>query len=294
MIHLVDTTLRDGHQAPGLALSLETRETVIKALDDLGVARIEAVSIGMSPVESIASKRWRGLMKRSKLVAWNRLKLSDVEGSMAIKPDVIHVCFSASESHLSKKLNMTFEKAANVLEKCLDLAHLNGFEVSVGLEDASRAGFERLSKIRSLLRYLKVGHVRLSDTCGVLTPSTTRQLVEFFATGHFSVEFHAHNDLGMANVNALIAAQSGADFINTSILGVGERTGNASFSGFLALAERCRALAVNVSSAQAMALERTLREFLSREGYMASLKSSPGSDVTDWLAHHAGLQRVNR
>jgi homocitrate synthase NifV len=292
-INLVDTTLRDGHQAPGLALSLETRESLIKSLDAVGVEWIEALSPGMTHKETLAAKKWSKIPKRAKIIAWNRLNLGDVEASMAAKPHLIHVCFPTSESHLSKKLGVDFEEAAVTLEKCLDLARLNGFEVSVGLEDASRAGYANLTKARSLLRSLAVQNVRLSDTCGVLTPASTRRLVEYFGDPHFNVDFHAHDDLGMADVNSLVAALSGANSVNVSLMGVGERAGNSGLSRFAFLAAYSKDISVKVTPAMATTLEDTYREFLIRSDYMESLKVSPGSDVTDWIGQPTVPPSVN-
>ncbi|MDR2300843.1 MAG: homocitrate synthase [Deltaproteobacteria bacterium] len=293
-IGLVDTTLRDGHQAPGVVFSLETREALIKALDEANVDRIEALAPGFTPKETAAAKRWSRIPKRAKIIAWNRLKLSDVEASMALKPHIIHVCFPASKTQLRKKLNMDFDAAAGVLEKCLDLARVNGFEVSVGLEDASRVAFENLTRIRTLLRYLQVENIRVSDTCGVLTPTSTRRLVEYFNAGNFTVEFHAHDDLGMAEVNSLIAALSGAQYVHTSLRGLGERAGNAAFSAFVKLAEKSNRIALGLTSAEAQAIEETFGPWLARDQFMSFLKTSPGSDVTDWIAQHSGPQSFDR
>jgi homocitrate synthase NifV len=277
-----------------LVLSIETRERIIKALDEAQVDRLEALAPGFTPKETAAAKRWTRLSQRAKIIAWNRLNLSDVEASMALKPHIIHVCFPCSKIQLREKLNMDFDSAAKILEKCLDLARLNGFEVSVGLEDASRVAFENLTRIRTLLGYLQVENLRISDTCGVLTPTSTRRLVEYFNTGNFVIEFHAHDDLGLAEVNSLIAALSGAQYIHTSLKGLGERAGNASFSGFIKLAEKSNQIALKLTSAEALAIEESFAQELDRSAFMENLKTSPGSDITDWIAQHSGPQRFDR
>ncbi|MDR3135052.1 MAG: homocitrate synthase [Deltaproteobacteria bacterium] len=285
-ISLVDTTIRDGQQAPGLAFSLDTRTLLIEALDQIGLARIEAIYPGMSIRENRAAKRWPEIATRAKIVAWNRLNVGDVKASMALKPGVIHVGFPVSESHMERKIMATFDKAAATLETCLDMARVSGFEVSVGLEDASRASYQRLIQARSLMLYLQAGRVRLSDTVGILTPASTKRLVEFFVAGGLKVEFHAHNDLGMATANSLMAAQSGADSIDVTLLGIGERAGNASLSAFVALAEKTPGLSLDVTLEQASKIEDAFKKFLNRDEYLGTLSNSSGSDITDWVDHH--------
>lgn len=101
------------------------------------------------------------------------------------------------------------------------------------------------------------------------------------------VEFHSHNDLGQAATNGLIAALSGASYIDTTLMGVGERAGNASLLDFVSLVEKTSSLSTPVTSAQAEEIEGTFREFLSRDEYVETLKISPDSDITQWISQHA-------
>ena len=94
-IYLADTTLRDGHQAVGLALNLETREKIVMAMDNLGVARIEALAPSLTPAEARAGRKWSSMTVNAKIVAWNRLNLADIEASMTARPHIIHISFPA-------------------------------------------------------------------------------------------------------------------------------------------------------------------------------------------------------
>jgi homocitrate synthase NifV len=282
-IRLVDTTLRDGQQAPGLAFSQKTRWALVKSLDSLGLAKIEAMYLGLTKAELSEAKKRSLSLKKSSIVAWNRLHTGDIEASMEAEPRWIHICFPVTGSMLTKKLRLTFSEAARLLEKCLALARKNSFETSVGLEDASRANQNELLEIKTLLKGLGVVDVRISDTVGLLTPGRTRTLVEDFCQKGFRVEFHAHNDLGLAGTNSLVAALSGASYIDTTLMGVGERAGNAGLSEFLALAELAPSLCLTIKSKKARELEEHFRLFLKRDEYINTLFRSPWSDITDKL-----------
>ncbi|MDR2612083.1 MAG: homocitrate synthase [Deltaproteobacteria bacterium] len=260
---IVDTTLRDGQQSPGLVFSAAAKESMIAGLDGAGVARIEEAGPAMGPVA--CSRPLRSLVRNAEIVLWNRLLESDVEASLAADPHVIHVCLPVSERHLERKLGVSWDRAARLLEGAVRLAGSEGHRVSVGLEDASRAGPGSLGRAMGLLSDVGARHVRLSDTAGVLTPGRTRELVGLFKAGGFTVEFHAHDDLGLADANSLQAALAGADYVDVTLCGIGERAGNASLGGFARLAGSAPGLGLAVGAGEAAALEGAFRHLFGRE-----------------------------
>jgi homocitrate synthase NifV len=280
-VRLVDTTLRDGLQSPGLALSLENRVRLASALDRAGISRIEAGSPCMGEGEATAVRAVVEAVTRSEVSAWNRLRPEDVSASLGAGPDVIHICLPASERQLRSKLGIGWPRAEAVLESCLSLCRARGARFSVGLEDVSRAAPAHLERVMGRLLDLGAFEVRLADTVGVLTPLRTAALVTEFKSRGFTVGFHAHNDLGLAAANSLVAALSGADSVDVTLLGVGERAGNASLSGFLGLAGHSGSIYAAVRTADAVDLEEGFRPLLEREGFLLRLALSEGSDITD-------------
>ncbi|MDR2199399.1 MAG: homocitrate synthase [Deltaproteobacteria bacterium] len=289
-----DTTLRDGQQSPGLAFPAELRTRLARALDDLGVAVIEAGSPAMGPAEREIFSLVRKAVKKARVSAWNRLNLADVQASAALGPDLLHVSFPASERQ-TKKTGLSFAGALDVLEKALSFCASRGLPVRVGLEDVSRASPGRQERLLSALRELGVAEARLADTVGILAPLGVRGLVEFWKAGGFLAEFHAHNDLGMAAPNSLVAALSGADVVDCTLNGVGERAGNCPLGAFLRLLSRAEGVFSKIDPDRALALEREFLPALDREGRLSRLFRSPGADITnipgsipaepDWVEH---------
>jgi homocitrate synthase NifV len=283
-VRVVDTTLRDGHQSPGLALSTASRVRLARALDGVGVSRIAAGSPAMGQDEVEAIREVKDAVRTATVTTWNRLNLDDVRASLDAGPDVVHICLPVSERQMRAKLRLGWAKACSELEMALSLCREKGLQVSVGLEDITRAGGSHVGKVMDCLIGLGVKSVRLADTVGILTPLKTRELVGIFKEKGFEVEFHAHNDLGIADANSLVAAMSGADLIDTTLGGIGERAGNASLAGFLALAKGAPGIRVNVALDDALELEDTYLPALRREDYLHSLAASRGADITSFGA----------
>ena len=111
-------------------------------------------------------------------------------------------------------------------------------DVTVGLEDVSRSD---IGFVLSLIKELSkegVKIVRLADTVGVLTPSRTKEIVETIKENtDVDIEMHVHNDLGMAVANSIIGAKAGANYIDITLFGIGERTGNCNFYDFVKASE---------------------------------------------------------
>jgi homocitrate synthase NifV len=168
----------------------------------------------------------------------------------------------------------------DLLERALSLCRGNGFRHCVGLEDASRSGAPHLEKVIQGLLSLKVERVRLADTVGVLTPMRTAGLVGAFASRGFKVEFHAHNDLGLADANSLMAALNGACHVDCTLGGIGERAGNASLLGFVRLAALSGRLSFNTTVQKAAALEERFLPLFEREGFLSRLCASKSADIT--------------
>jgi homocitrate synthase NifV len=254
-----------------------------RGLDEAGVFQIEAGCPAMGGAEAEAVGAVARAVRRARVSAWNRLDLGDVLASMRAGPDLIHVCFPVSEGQLGLKLGITWGEALGILESALRLCGSAGFPVTVGMEDVSRAGPGRLLEAVRSFRDMGVESVRLSDTVGALTPARTAVLVGTFREAGFQVCFHAHGDLGLAEANSLVAARAGAELVDTTLAGVGERAGNASLSGFSGLALACPDIRTDVDPAGALALEGEFRQFLDREAYLSGLAASEEADLEGFL-----------
>jgi homocitrate synthase NifV len=272
---LSDVTLRDGEQAPGLAFSLNSRVLLAKALDLAGVYQIEAGCPSMGEREIAAIKAIKAACQKAKVSAWCRIRTDDAKAAVESGADAIHLCLPIREEQLKRRLGKSWGAILDELLKCLALAKDAGAMVSVGLEDFSRANFPEIERAADFLAGNEIKRVRLSDTVGILTPSRVKRLVGYFFERGFSVEFHGHNDLGLAEANAYSAALAGAELLDVTLFGVGERAGNCSLTRLLALGGDRLDLGVDPKTAKE--LEDLAAPLIRRDDYIRELLNSPFS-----------------
>lgn len=228
--YIVDTTMRDGEQSPGIAMTKEQKITIAKILDDAGTFQIEAGTPAVSTYEIDTISEIVQNKHNSKISVWNRLKLEDIKKSMKCKPDIIHISTPVSYVLIYSKLNKNKSWVLKNLKSCIEYAMEHGYEVTIGFEDASRADITFMVSLAQYIKNLGVTRIRFADTVGVLSPSRTFQTVkEIVSYTGIDVEIHTHDDLGLAVANAIMGAKAGADYIDTTIHGIGERAGNCDY-----------------------------------------------------------------
>ncbi len=232
--YIIDTTLRDGEQTPGYAFSKAQKVELAKVMDDAGIYQIEAGIPAMGNYEKETISEIMSQRKNALISTWNRMSEDDINNSFDCHPDIIHITAPISYIHIYSKLNKNKKWLRNTLQECVFMAKDKGYEVTVGFEDASRADITFIISMANLLADMGVKSVRFADTVGVLTPARTYQCIrEIKENVDIPVGIHAHNDLGMALANSLIAAKAGALYIDTTIGGIGERAGNCDLYQFI-------------------------------------------------------------
>ncbi len=259
--YIVDTTLRDGEQSPGIALRVEDKVKIARLLDDIGVYEIEAGVPVLGDAEEESIQKIIANRKRAKISVWSRMNVSDVKRSIACKPDILHIGAPVSYVQIYSKLRKNKGWVIKQLLECVDIAKSNDISVTVGLEDASRSDIGFMLSMIKELQKAGVDTIRIADTVGVLTPNRTKELVETLASStKMKLEMHVHNDLGMAVANSIIGAKAGADYIDCTLFGIGERTGNCNLYDFVSASESIFEFAM--SKKQIRAVEQELREIL--------------------------------
>jgi len=227
-VYIVDSTLRDGEQAPGVVFDFREKVTIAKLLDRLGVYQIEAGIPVMGGVEQAAIKTIAGLGLKSRVSTWNRLLLADIRASLDCGVRDLHISAPVSDIHIRYKLAKSRQWVLDCLKRALRYAEDYGCRVTVGAEDASRADESFLLEFALLAQEMGAERLRYCDTVGVLTPfSLSRVIGRLKETLTIEIEFHGHNDFGLATANSLTAVKEGVRYIDTTIGGLGERAGNA-------------------------------------------------------------------
>lgn len=224
---LCDTTLRDGEQAPGVAFGLPEKEMIARALADAGIDELEVGVPAMGEGEIKAISQLVALQLPVRLITWNRAVLSDLQASYKTGIKGVAISIPTSEQHIKHKLRKDRAWVLDQMGQCILNAKKEVDYIVLGLEDASRAEFSFLSEILTEAQKLGVNRVRFADTLGILDPLkvffTLRDLV---SVSNIPLEFHAHNDLGMATANSLAAVQAGFKAVSVTVGGLGERAGN--------------------------------------------------------------------
>ena len=230
-VGILDSTLREGEQTPGVVFSVEQRVEIAKALSDLGVQMIEAGHPAVSPdiyegIKRIMKLKREGIIT-SEILAHSRAVKRDIEVAAELEVDRVAIFYGVSDIHLKAKHKVSREEALNIIAEHVSYAKSHGLKVRFTAEDATRTEYDYLVQVARIARDAGADRVSIADTVGILYPSKTKELFSNLVRDVPGLEFdiHAHNDLGMAVANALAAVEGGATIIHTTVNGLGERVG---------------------------------------------------------------------
>ncbi|HEX3027876.1 MAG TPA: homocitrate synthase [Clostridia bacterium] len=233
-VKIIDTTLRDGEQRAGIALSMEEKIKIAKLLDKMGVYQIEAGIPAMGGEEKSSIKKIVKLGLKSKISAWNRINIGDIIHSLDCGVELIHISVPSSDIQIKYKLGKDRNWIIDYMKKCIAFAKNNGANVTIGLEDASRADPQFIMRLVANAFLEGVTRVRYADTVGILyRKKIYDEIRKIKSELNVDVEIHSHNDLGMAVANSVSAVMGGADFVDCTVAGIGERAGNCDLIEFI-------------------------------------------------------------
>lgn len=224
-IRILDSTLREGEQHPGVSFTNKQRIQIAWELDSFGVDQIE-ISPVVSPDHREATRTIIGLGLEADIVSHGRALRRDVDVSIDCGAEWCAAYLGISEVHMADKLRITREEAMERAVDTVQYAKSHGLKVRFTLEDGSRADPEFVREVCVAIRDAGVDRISLPDTVGVMRPAGMARFVGMVRdTIDTPLDVHTHNDMGLALANSLAGVDAGADQIHTTIDGIGERTG---------------------------------------------------------------------
>jgi isopropylmalate/homocitrate/citramalate synthase len=231
-IRIADCTLRDGEQQAGVVLDRKAKLAIARALDAMGIYEIEAGTVASSEEDRAAIADMVSLGLAARLSVLCRGLTGDIDMAADLGVWGVRLSFPISQVERAHKLKGISDE--DYLEKALSLtayARQKGLHVIFSPYDTTRADPQFLDVlVRALNQSGTVDRLRIVDTTGCALPEAIGAITSRIArcAPGLALEIHCHNDFGLACANTLAAVRAGADYVSSTINGLGERCGNAS------------------------------------------------------------------
>ncbi len=233
---ILDSTLREGEQFSGAYFTLEQRLNIARLLDAIGVTFIEVPSPIASPETHQAVQAICQLDLHSHIVAHVRCVEADVQAALETPVYGLNLFYGTSTELRTYSHGRRIDQITADAVPLIQRIRAAGRYVRFSAEDAFRSDLVDLLTVFDAVVEAGVQRIGLPDTVGVATPRQVEQLVCLCAERYpqVGIEFHGHNDTGCAIANTVAALEGGADCLDVTVLGIGERNGIASLSGLIA------------------------------------------------------------
>ena len=237
-VELLDSTIREGEQSPNVSFNIDQKIEIVKSVDSFGVDFIELGHPAVSPDVWEAIDQISNIKTRAKKLIHGRATKSDINDASTFNVEWIGIFFGTSDLSLKHKFgNLSNEKALNHIKESIYYAKSKNFKLRFTAEDATRTDQSFLIEVAKCAQASGADRFSIADTVGVLTPESTKKLINTIKKEiDIPIHIHCHNDFGLATANALSALLAGAQTVDVTVNGLGER------SGIPSLAEICLAL----------------------------------------------------
>jgi 2-isopropylmalate synthase len=295
-VRIFDTTLRDGEQAPGIALTRPEKVEIAEQLARLQVDILEAGFPIASQGEFEAVREIADSVRGPVIAALARTATGDIErAAEALKGAErwrIHTFISTSDVQRESMLRMSHQQVLDAIEENVSLAKGYTEDVEFSAQDATRTELDFLLESFRLAVRCGATTINVPDTVGYATPTEFGELIRIVredTPAHVIISTHCHNDLGLAVANALAGIENGARQIEVAVNGIGERAGNCSLEE-IAMIVRTRGAHLGVQHGLAIKeITRTSRLVSMTTGYnVQPNKAVVGASA---FAHESGIHQ---
>lgn len=237
-IKVLDTTLRDGEQTPGVSLTPLEKLRIANKLDEIGVDFIEAGSAITSEGERQSIKEITSQGLNAEILSFSRPLTVDIDYCLECDVDAVNLVVPTSDLHISEKLKTTRDKLIDLSNSAIEYCKGHGLTVELSAEDATRSDFDFLKSVYENAIDHGADRICVCDTVGILTPNKSFEIFNKLRDIPVPIACHCHNDFGLAVANTLSSLEGGATEIHTTVNGIGERAGNTSFEECVVSIER--------------------------------------------------------
>lgn len=282
---IFDTTLRDGEQTPGVALTVDEKIRIAKKLDQLGVETIEVGFPVASDGEKEAAREILSLGLDAQVCGLARTLKRDLDAAIDTDVDYIHTFIGTSPLHRKFKLKMNKEDILNKAVDAVEYIKDHGIMAEFSAEDATRTEFDYLSEIYQAVDEAGVDYINVPDTVGVMIPRSMNWIINELKNNIKSpISVHCHDDFGLAVANSLAAVEAGAEQVHATVNGLGERAGNAALEEIAMTLIARYDIPVNIKTQQLV----NISEFVSR---ITGIKMPPNKSIVgeNAFAHESGI-----
>lgn len=227
LVKIFDTTLRDGEQTPGVALTPEKKLMIARALSELGVDIIEAGFPINSESEFEAVKDIAKEVDTTVCALARALK-PDLDAAIDSGVSLVHVFISTSPHHLKYQMDKSQDEVYQMAVDAVQYVKDSGLPCLFSPMDASRTEVDYLIRVCKGVEEAGADIINIPDTVGVMHPTAMRELISRIRKEiKIDIDVHCHNDFGLAVANSLAAVEAGANQVQAAVNGLGERAGNA-------------------------------------------------------------------
>ena len=233
---ILDSTLREGEQFTSAFFDLEQRLKIARLLDAVGVTFIEVPSPVVSSETQRTVHTLCELGLRARVVAHVRCVEADVQAALDTPVFGLNLFYGTSAELRAFSHGRGIDQMLGDAVPLIRLIRSAGRYVRFSAEDAFRSDLVDLLTVFDAVVDAGVQRIGLPDTVGIAAPRQVEQLVRLCAERYpqVGIEFHGHNDTGCAIANTVAALEGGADCLDVTVMGIGERNGIASLSGLIA------------------------------------------------------------
>ena len=282
-----DVTLRES--TPGINFTYKESLSIAQALNELGVDVIEA---GFPITSQGDFEACRDIAKsglESEVIGLARMNQVDIDRVIEADMDSIHVFIATSDLHMKEKLQMTKEQVLSQIETMVSYAKQHFDIVLFSAEDATRSDVDFL--IKAYLTAIECGATRINipDTVGTITPRAFGYVVQKVCEAipkSVRIAVHCHNDFGLAVANTMAGFENGASEAQTTIIGLGERAGNASFEETAMSLYALYQLPMNIKTRQIFPTAKLVESYCGGKVKIGRLKPLIGQNA---FAHESGI-----